>query len=312
MPDVRDVVAAALAEDLGVSATRFARGATGDPGLLARDVTTTALVSPGDRLEFLAVARKAGVVCGLPVMEAVYSVLASATGRPGAVEVFPLVAEGARVSAGDAVAEVSGDAGVLLAGERTALNLLMTLSGIATESRRWVDAAEGGVVVTDTRKTPPGLRALAKYAVRVGGAANHRMGLWDMVLVKDNHLRAAGGVAAATRAAREAWPDLLVEVEADTASQAAEAAAAGADLVLLDNMDDATLAAAVEAVRSAARDAGRFVITEASGGITLDRLPAMAAAGVDRVATSALTLASPVDFGFDEPVRQAPEDQVRS
>lgn len=300
LPDPRDVIAAALAEDLGVPAAHFAPGSAPDPAVLDRDVTSAAVVPEHSILTGRVVAREPAIVCGLPVLAQVYSILGAAAGAPGSVEVFPLVAEGTAVDAGEAVAEVEGDARVVLAGERSALNLLMTLSGIATEARRWSDAAAGGVVVTDTRKTSPGLRSLAKYAVRVGGATNHRMGLWDMVLVKDNHLRAAGGTGPAAREAREAQPGLLVEVEADTVAQAAEAAESGADIVLLDNMDDATLAEAVEAVRAAARGAGRFVVTEASGGITIDRLPALASAGVDRVATSALTLARPVDFGFDE------------
>jgi nicotinate-nucleotide pyrophosphorylase (carboxylating) len=152
--------------------------------------------------------------------------------------------------------------------------------------------------VCDTRKTLPGLRALSKYAVRVGGGTNHRIGLFDMVLVKDNHIGAAGGITSAVARARELHPALLIEVEADSIAQAAEAARAGADMVLLDNMDDATLARAVAAVREAT-PAGRECLTEASGGVTFGRLRALAAAGVDRVSSSALTLAQPLDFGLD-------------
>jgi nicotinate-nucleotide pyrophosphorylase (carboxylating) len=211
---------------------------------------------------------------------------------------FPLVPEGARVRAGDAVLEIDGDARVVLAGERTALDFLMVLSGIATRAAAWRDAAGPALKVLDTRKTLPGLRELSKYAVRAGGAHNHRLGLFDMVLIKDNHVAAAGGIAAAVRAARAAHPELPVEVEADTIAQAATAAAAGADLVLLDNMDDARLAEAVAAVRAATPEGGECE-TEASGGITIERLPAIAQAGVDRVSASALTLAPPLDFGLD-------------
>jgi nicotinate-nucleotide pyrophosphorylase (carboxylating) len=151
--------------------------------------------------------------------------------------------------------------------------------------------------VTDTRKTLPGLRALSKYAVAVGGAYNHRAGLYDMVLIKDNHIVHAGGVAAAVAAARSIHPELLVECEADSLAQAVEAASAGADYVLLDNMDDAELTAAVAAVRAAAGE--RVCLTEASGRITFDRLGGLATTGVDRVSTSALTLARPLDFGLD-------------
>jgi len=175
------------------------------------------------------------------------------------------------------------------------------LSGIATETARWVAAAGSNIDVCDTRKTPPGLRALAKHAVRVGGGANHRMGLHDMVLVKDNHIAAAGGISAAVVAVRASHPDLLVEVEADTIEQAVQAVEAGADLVLLDNMPDDVLAAAVLAVRGTAESLGRTVITEASGGIRFERLSALAETGVDRVSTSAITMGVPViDFGLDE------------
>lgn len=300
LPETSGVVAAALAEDLGVDAAVFAADAPPDPTLLDRDVTSSAVLPGGTTFSGRVVAREEGVVCGLPVLAGVYATLARAAGMPGAVEVSPLVAEGSRVGAGEAVAEVDGDARVVLAGERTALDLVMTLSGIATESRRWAEAAAGRFVVTDTRKTPPGLRELAKYAVRVGGAANHRMGLHDMVLIKDNHLRRAGGVATAVRAAKGARPELMVEVEADTVAQAVEAAAAGADIVLLDNMDDPTLAEAVAAVRATAERTGRSVLVEASGGVTLARMEALVTAGVDRVSTSALTLARPLGFGFDE------------
>jgi nicotinate-nucleotide pyrophosphorylase (carboxylating) len=296
LPDTRVVVAAALAEDLGVEPASLAAGAGGE-ALLARDVTGSLL--PADAV-FAGVvrARSAGVVAGLPVAQHVWAMLAAAVGS-GKTEVFPVVAEGARVTPGDAVLEVSGTARLILAGERTALDLLMVLSGIATEARRWHDAAGTSLSGCDTRKTLPGLRTLSKYAVRVGGASNHRAGLFDMVLIKDNHIRAAGGIAPAVMRARELHGKLLVEVEADSVDQAAAAASAGADMVLLDNMDDATLRRAVAAVRSAT-PAGRTCLTEASGGVTFERLSELAATGVDRVSASALTLAHPLDFGLDE------------
>ncbi len=288
------LIAAALAEDLGVAPEELERSA--GAGVLDRDVTG-ALIAPGTVFAGAVVAREPGVVCGLPVAARVWEMLAAAAGV-SAAEAFPLVAEGAAVREGTAVMEVEGDARLVLAGERTALDVVMVLSGIATEAARWVAAAEG-ITVCDTRKTLPGMRALSKYAVVAGGGTNHRMGLYDMYLVKDNHVLAAGGITAAVTAARSALPDLQVEVEAETVEAAAEAASAGADIVLLDNMDDITLARAVAAVEDAVPAGGRC-LTEASGGIGFDRLPALAAAGVDRVSASALTMARPLDFGLDE------------
>jgi len=301
VPDIADIVALSLAEDLGVPSDRFAAGAIGTLDVLARDVTTASTVGMDALFSGRIVARQGCVVAGLPVVAAVYETLSSAAGLPDPVEVFPLVAEGAIVGAGTPVAEVDGLAAAVLSGERTALDFLMLLSGIATETAAWVRAAGPDIAVCDTRKTPPGLRALAKYAVRVGGGSNHRDGLFDMVLVKDNHIRAAGGITAAVDKALAAHPELLVEVEADTIPQALEAVSAGADLVLLDNMDDAMLAEAVAAIRAADTERPRKVLVEASGGIARDRLPALRAAGVDRVSTSALTFGvGVIDFGLDE------------
>lgn len=301
IPRIDDIAAAALAEDLGVAPSRVLVPG-GESNLLARDVTSAAVVPADARFSGRIVARRDGVVCGLPVVERVWAMLSSAAGLLEPVEMFPLVAEGADVVAGTPVAEVSGSARAVLAGERTALNALMTLSGIATEARRWQTEAGERMRVVDTRKTIPGLRALSKYAVRVGGAHNHRFGLYDMVLVKDNHVRFAGGITAAVATARSAAPGVPVEVEADTIEQAAEAARAGADIVLLDNMDDATLRAAVTAVRDASARAGHVVLTEASGSMRFERLLALRETGVDRVSASALTLAPPLDFGLDERV----------
>jgi nicotinate-nucleotide pyrophosphorylase (carboxylating) len=303
LPPTDDIVALALAEDLGVSPARFRRGVRpaedGEAPLLRRDVTTSAVLPPDAAFFGRVVAREACVVCGLHVLAQVYEMLTDAAGTEP-VEVFPLVAEGAGVKSGEPVAEVSGSALAVLAGERVALDFLMVLSGIATEARRWQDAAGDRTAVCDTRKTYPGLRALSKYAVRVGGGTNHRQGLWDMLLVKDNHIAAAGSLARAVALAREAEPELALEVEADTPGQAAEACRAGADMVLLDNMDGATLARAVAAVREAAEERGLPCLTEASGGVTFERLEGIAAAGVDRVSSSALTLTPPCDFGLDE------------
>ena len=300
LPETDMLIAATLAEDLGVPVERLLSAPLPtDEELLRRDATTWAVVPEGARFAGTVRARQAGVVCGLPLVERTYAMLGATSGGDRHVEVFPLVAEGAKVAAGDGVAEIEGDARLVLAGERTALNLLQTLSGIATQAAAWVSSA-GDVTVLDTRKTLPGLRELSKYAVRVGGATNHRTGLYDMVLIKDNHLRRAGGITEAIRRARSEAPGLAVEVEADTIEQAREAAEGGADVVLLDNMDDPTLARAVLAVREAAASAGHEVLTEASGGVSIERLRGLAATGVDRVSSSAITLAAPLDFGFDE------------
>ncbi len=304
LPDVSEIVLLALAEDLGVAPRDLASG-TGR-GLLARDVTSDSTLAADVTFRGTVVAREALVVAGLPVAEFVWSTLSRAVAsgsKPGAevgiVDVFPLVAEGALVESGTRIAEVSGPARVVLAGERTALNFLMVLSGIATETARWVAAAGPSLAVCDTRKTYPGLRSLSKYAVRVGGGTNHREGLWDMVLVKDNHISAAGDVASAIQDARSRQPGLMVEVEADSVEAAEAAARAGADMILLDNMTDEDLSAAVRGVKQVASADGRELLTEASGGIRFERLDALRATDVDRVSTSALTFARPVDLALD-------------
>jgi nicotinate-nucleotide pyrophosphorylase (carboxylating) len=300
LPEVSDAIARSLAEDLGVSPRVFSASAVPDPALLERDVTTAAVLAPGAGFSGRIVAREAITVAGLPVAEAVWSTLARAVGMPDSVEVLPLVVEGAAVGPGIALAEVTGPARVILAGERAALDFVMLLSGIATRTAAWQAAAGPDLHVCDTRKTVPGLRALSKYAVRVGRGTNHRMGLWDMVLVKDNHIAAAGGIERAVKAARARHPELLVQVEAETVEDAVAVARAGADLVLLDNMDAATIRAAVRAVKEEAARTGRSVLTEASGGLSFERLAELRDTGVDRVSTSAITLALPVDVGLDE------------
>lgn len=251
------------------------------------DATSVATV-PADQTAVLdLVARASGVVAGAAVAAAVFA-------QVGADDAVVVSDDGDRVGPGDAVLSVRGHTRALLLGERTALNLVCHLSGIATATAEWVRAVSGtGARIRDTRKTTPGLRALEKYAVRCGGGVNHRMSLSDAALVKDNHVLAAGGVAEAFAAVRREFPGLPVEVEVDTLEQLDEVLAAGADLVLLDNFTVPDLA---EAVR---RTAGRATL-EASGGLTLDRAREVAATGVDFLAIGALTHSSAVlDIGAD-------------
>jgi nicotinate-nucleotide pyrophosphorylase (carboxylating) len=273
---IADVVDRALAEDLGA----------GDPSVSAVDVTSTATIP--EELPGIADVRTraAGVVAGLEIAALVFA-------RAGA-KVTLVAGDGDRVQPGDVVLTAEGPVRRLLTVERTMLNLLCHLSGIATLTARWVDATRGtGARIRDTRKTTPGLRALEKYAVRCGGGVNHRMGLWDAALVKDNHVAAAGGVAAAFRAVREAFPEVTVEVECDTVAQVQEAIAAGADLILLDNMSLAELRACVEL-------APPTTLLEASGGLTLDCAHDVAATGVAYLAVGALTHSAPIlDLGMD-------------
>ncbi|WP_170977894.1 carboxylating nicotinate-nucleotide diphosphorylase [Blastococcus sp. CCUG 61487] len=254
------------------------------------DVTTASTV-PADAVATGDLTpRSAGVLAGVHVAAAVFDLVG---GPDVSIEVHE--ADGAATRPGQPVLSVTGPTRALLTAERTALNLVCHLSGIATLTGRWVDAVAGtGAAIRDTRKTTPGLRALEKYAVRCGGGVNHRMALGDAALVKDNHVLAAGGIAAAVRAVRTAAPDIPLEVECDTLDQVREAVAAGVQLVLLDNFSTADTRAAVELVR----DTG--VRLEASGGLTLDRAHEVAATGVDYLAVGALTHSAPVlDLGFD-------------
>ena len=270
---VADVVQRALAEDVGA----------------AGDVTTTATVAASARAAADLVARADGVVAGLPVAGYVFETVSQ-----GRLSIESGTADGAWVTVGEVLATVRGPVRDLLTAERTALNLLGHLSGIATLTRRWVDAVAGtGAQVRDTRKTLPGLRVLEKYAVRAGGGVNHRMSLSDAALVKDNHVAAAGGVVAAFALVRAAHPELELEVEVDTLAQAREVIDAGAQLVLLDNMSPAQLREVVEYAR------GRTKL-EASGGLRLDRARAVAETGVDYLAVGALTHSAPqLDIGLD-------------
>jgi nicotinate-nucleotide pyrophosphorylase (carboxylating) len=254
------------------------------------DVTTAATVPAGARGQAEVVARSVGVVAGLPVAAAVFWL--ASPGDP--VTCIERAADGDVVAAGQPVLTVSGPISALLTAERTALNLLCHLAGVATLTRRWVDAVAGTrAQIRDTRKTTPGLRVLEKYAVRCGGGVNHRMSLSDAALIKDNHVAAAGSVSAAFAAVRAAAPGLPLEVECDTLEQVAEALAAGADLILLDNFAVADMAAAVQL-------AGGRALLEASGGLTLSRASAVARTGVDYLAVGALTHSAPaLDFGLD-------------
>jgi nicotinate-nucleotide pyrophosphorylase (carboxylating) len=279
------LVARALDEDLGPA-----------PG---RDVTTQATISPDADAAGHLVARADGVISGLVVVPEVLAQVAARLGL-GVPTVATLVADGERVRAGQVLAVLRGRAQVLLVAERTVLNIVSRASGVATHTRRWADALHGtGAHVLDTRKTTPGLRALEKYAVRCGGGTNKRMGLYDVAMVKDNHVVAAGSVAAAVLAVRERFPDVAIQVEADTLEQALEAIAAGARFLLLDNMPSDVMAEVVRVVRAAEATTGRVEL-EATGNLTLDRAREVAATGVDYLSVGALTHSSPIlDLALD-------------
>jgi nicotinate-nucleotide pyrophosphorylase (carboxylating) len=270
--DIDDFVNRVLVEDLGEGG----------------DVTSNATISADARFTAELAAREPIVVAGLEVAEAFFRKL------DPAVEVQMLASDGDRVEAGSIMMRLSGNARAMLAAERPALNTLQHLSGIATLTRRYVDAIDGtGAIVLDTRKTIPGLRALGKYAARIGGAHNHRMRLDDGVLIKDNHVAVAGGIGPAVRAAKAANTGLEVQVEVDRIEQIEEALAAGADRLLLDNMDPPTLRRAVELV-------GGRVPLEASGGVRLETIRAIAETGVDFISVGRITQSAPaVDIGMD-------------
>jgi nicotinate-nucleotide pyrophosphorylase (carboxylating) len=273
------LVQTALDEDLGESV----------------DVTTVATVPADQRSTGVFRARRPGVVAGIDVAVAVVELVCGAPlRRAGAIDV--LVADGDRVAAGQDLAVVVAHTRALLTAERTALNLLCHLSGVATLTRAWADALDGtNARVRDTRKTTPGLRALEKYAVRCGGGTNHRMGLYDMALVKDNHVVAAGGIEAAVAAVRS-LADVAVEIEVDSLDGLALAIEAGADEVLIDNFS-------VDAMREAVAlrdELAPGVRLEASGGLTLESARAVAATGVDFVAVGELTHSARIlDIGLD-------------
>ncbi|MHB1535129.1 MAG: carboxylating nicotinate-nucleotide diphosphorylase [Acidimicrobiales bacterium] len=266
---VREVVARALAEDLGVLGDLTA-------GLVPAAATVSAAI----------IARQDGVLAGRMAAEEAFAAV------DAAVRVGWDAAEGTRVAPGQVLAAVSGPLRSVLTAERTVLNLLGHLSGVATLTRHFVDAAGGRTRIRDTRKTTPGLRALEKAAVRCGGGVNHRGSLSDGILVKDNHL-AGLSIAEAVATAHARWPGVSCQVECDTLDQVGEALAAGADLVLLDNMTPDQVASAVAAV-------GGRVPVEVSGRVGLDDVAAYAAAGADLISVGALTHSAPVlDIGLD-------------
>lgn len=270
---VEKAVAEALAEDLGLSG----------------DITTLATVPAGTRANGVIAARKSGTVAGIQLAETAFKTL------DPFVVFEAVVGDGGKVEAGGIIARVSGDARTLLTAERTALNFLGHLSGIATLTARYVAEVAGTKArIIDTRKTTPGLRALEKFAVRCGGGVNHRFGLFDAVLIKDNHIIAAGGISAALERARShAGHMVKVEIEVTNLDEVDEALQLDPDALLLDNMPIPMLKAAVAEV------AGR-VVTEASGGVNLDTVRAIAETGVDLISVGALTHSAPVlDIGLD-------------
>jgi nicotinate-nucleotide pyrophosphorylase (carboxylating) len=272
--EYRDIVRRALDEDVG-----------------GGDITTDATVRPDQRARGVFIVKDDCVLAGLDVALEAFRQLERD------VQVTLLKHDGDRCSAGEDIGEVVGTARALLVGERTALNFLQRLSDIATRARRFVDAAAGGIIVLDTRKTTPTLRALEKYAVRAGGATNHRMGLFDAVLIKDNHVRLACGVEAAVARVRERHPGLPVEVETQSLAEVDDALRAGAEMLLVDNMS-------LDQIREAVRRTGKRATIEISGGVTLARLPELATTGADYVSVGALTHSAPaIDISFEiEPV----------
>jgi nicotinate-nucleotide pyrophosphorylase (carboxylating) len=271
--DYVEIVGRALSEDLG------SRG----------DITSDACVPQSAESRGAFVARGAGVIAGLEVAAYVFEAL------DPSVIFAPLLADGERVVPGDRIARISGHSRSILSGERTALNLLGRMSGVATATSELVDAVSGtGARISDTRKTMPGLRAIDKYAVRVGGGMNHRFGLYDAVLIKDNHLVAGGDIAGAVAAARAAVdPGVMIEVEVENLDQLAQVLETDADRVLLDNMGPELLRQAVDKV-------GGRMTTEASGGVTPDNIRLLAETGVDIISVGWLTHSAPqLDIGLD-------------
>lgn len=258
------------------------------------DVTTARVVPAPARARAGVVARERCVIAGLPVATAVFRVMDNGIGVRACAD------EGLLAEAGTTLLELEGSAAAILTAERVALNLIQRLSGIATITRQYADAIAGtGVSVSDTRKTTPGLRLFEKYAVHVGGGRNHRMGLYDAILVKDNHVAIAGGVENALAAVRRAsGPAMPVQIEVDTLDQLGKVLTLGVEAVLLDNMPPPIVTEAVRRTRAHPR--GRDVWIEASGGITLETIRAYAEAGVDTVSVGALTHSAPsVDIALD-------------
>jgi nicotinate-nucleotide pyrophosphorylase (carboxylating) len=279
------IVSEALDEDLG------GRGVLPPGSGAGLDVTSYATVPADDLAHGDFVVRQPGTVAGLPV--AAY-VVASACAPAGDFEIALRASDGDRVSRGDVLISVMGNARALLAVERVTLNLLTMMSGVATATREWVDALTGtNTKIRDSRKTIPGLRMLQKYAVRIGGGINHRMSLADAALIKDNHVIAAGGVVAAYRAVRSCFPDIPIEVEVTSAEQAHEVVAAGATEILLDNMSVVAMAGIVA-------ELGDQATFEASGGLTIQNATEVAQTGVNFVAVGAITHSAEIlDIALD-------------
>ena len=261
---VKEQLRAWLAEDIG-----------------SGDVTTMSTVPPGHQSKGIIHAKQAGVLAGIPLARLVFETV------DPALKFDALVSDGADVERGTVLAVVEGSTHGILTGERLALNLLQRLSGIATKTSEYVAGAKGTPVrVTDTRKTTPGHRTLEKYAVRIGGGANHRFGLYDAVMIKDNHIKAAGGITAAVQSAKSRIPHtMMIEVEAESLAQAEEAVRAGAHIVMLDNMSTTAMAETVKALRQSAS----HIVLEASGGITPERVGEIARCGVDVISVGGLT-----------------------
>lgn len=257
------------------------------------DITTNSVVPPETRISGRFIIKKEGVVCGLAVAKRVFTLL-----DPD-IRFTPHCKDGDKMTSGSVIAEISGCATGILSGERLALNFLQRLSGIATKTDSLVSQVAGtGTRITDTRKTTPGLRVLEKYAVRTGGGRNHRMNLADGVLIKDNHIKAAGGITPAIEAARKKAPQTLkVEVEVESIGEVKEALNAGADIIMLDNMSTELMAEAVALIKGRA-------LTEASGNMDNRDLREVASAGVDMISLGALTHsvnALDISLRFDEP-----------
>lgn len=271
-----DLLERAFAEDLGPD---------------GMDLTEPAV--RGTRMRAVLVARQDGVTCGLELA-------VEAFGMRGVSDVRQLVDDAQRVSTGTELLALEGDAASILSAERTALNVVQRLAGVATLTRRFVDAIDGtGASILDTRKTQPALRLLQRYAVRCGGGENHRFGLFDEAMLKDNHIAASGSITDAVARVRAEHPGVRIHVEADTLEQAREAADARADVVLLDNMTNDELRLAVELV-------GGRALTEASGGVTLETIALIARTGVDRISVGALTHSAPAfDAALDAVVEPA-------
>lgn len=257
------------------------------------DATTIATIGSDATGTAEIVSRELGCLAGVPIAALALQITAERDGVDLDIELHK--DDGETVDTGQPILRATGSVRTLLTAERTALNYVSQLSGVATATYAWTQALQGtGIVVRDTRKTVPGLRILQKYAVRCGGGKNHRMGLGDSALIKDNHIASTGSLAAAFTAVRSAFPDLPVEVECDTLEQVAEAVHVGAELILLDNMAPDIVREAVAITRPAG------VRTEASGGITLDSVAAYRDTGVDYIAVGALTHSNRVlDLGFD-------------